>query len=695
MSLVLKLFFTSLLMLLLGASPKAWAFSLDSVIGTASSTMSPTTPKSALTGCDRLQSAGNIPYKSTRISRRFWIYIYQDAYPVHIASQSSLNCTYEHFMTYWIKIYSYMSTGYVAETASHTDDGSGIHGFLETIAAQQRQDRTLHEEMQANETQHKQRIAIEGAMAEKIVNTLPDPRDCLDHIARESTKPGGNAQIGSRVAKNRYETRLMAESTRRTDSEHLTQMYVEHEASGYCSPVDVANPATGEVRNAFNCTEKGPMPDGDVRIQSIFKPATDFTDPDKAAEPSLTFNLGKNPHDPAMGDQRKAAADVISTVAAKLQPGILHPNAEKTPQGRIYLARLKTYQARVSVSINALTEIAGMRTAGAGALSTEAAKALWKGDTTLQLGNETNEDVYKRLFGDNVQIPEVPSEAELMRFEVMRRYVDRNDQGWQAQLESLAAQSQGTTPGTPAPNGAPAPTGGSTDYLSSPVPGLPITSYYGMRIHPIKKVPKMHQGVDYGGASGTPIYAVGDGVAVVEDHGDKGYGKLVRVRHANNHSTVYAHLSSQNVTNGQTVTKGQVIGRLGNTGGSTGPPLHFEFRVAGMPVEPLSMLGNTPPPSANNGSGETGETAGDADPTISPEYNAQTEMSDYVNLEIVRSLSQTNYLLYHYHRQLEIQNSIRAAKLLQKLNPILRSDMDRASTRAYSVANTANRAATN
>jgi murein DD-endopeptidase MepM/ murein hydrolase activator NlpD len=95
--------------------------------------------------------------------------------------------------------------------------------------------------------------------------------------------------------------------------------------------------------------------------------------------------------------------------------------------------------------------------------------------------------------------------------------------------------------------------------------------------------------VDYAAPTGTPAQTVGDGV--VEFAGVQGgFGNMVIVRHGNNHTTVYAHLSRIQVRIGQTVQKGQVVGAVGSTGWSTGPHLHFEFRVNGVHVDPQKII---------------------------------------------------------------------------------------------------------
>jgi murein DD-endopeptidase MepM/ murein hydrolase activator NlpD len=129
----------------------------------------------------------------------------------------------------------------------------------------------------------------------------------------------------------------------------------------------------------------------------------------------------------------------------------------------------------------------------------------------------------------------------------------------------------------------------SRAYLASPVAFSRKTSGFSMRLHPIFQTMKAHLGVDYAAPTGTPALTVGDGV--VEFSGVQGgFGNVVIVRHGSNHSTVYAHLSRILVRKGQSVQKGQTIGAVGSTGWSTGPHLHFEFRVNGVHVDPDKVI---------------------------------------------------------------------------------------------------------
>ena len=122
-------------------------------------------------------------------------------------------------------------------------------------------------------------------------------------------------------------------------------------------------------------------------------------------------------------------------------------------------------------------------------------------------------------------------------------------------------------------------------FLASPMEFSRMTSGFAMRFHPIMQKWRAHLGVDYAAPKGTPVRTVGDGQ--IEFAGQQnGYGNVVQIVHGNGRSTLYAHLSRIDVKKGQRVEQGQRIGAVGSTGWSTGPHLHFEFRVNGRHEDP-------------------------------------------------------------------------------------------------------------
>ncbi|HBS58710.1 MAG TPA: peptidase M23, partial [Firmicutes bacterium] len=116
-----------------------------------------------------------------------------------------------------------------------------------------------------------------------------------------------------------------------------------------------------------------------------------------------------------------------------------------------------------------------------------------------------------------------------------------------------------------------------------------ITSPFGWRMHPVFGTQKFHTGIDIGADYGDAVAAADSGVVI---HADwlGGYGKAVIIDHGNGLQTLYAHNSELLVYEGQAVRKGQTISRVGSTGYSTGPHLHFEVRQNGTPTNPMAYL---------------------------------------------------------------------------------------------------------
>ena len=124
--------------------------------------------------------------------------------------------------------------------------------------------------------------------------------------------------------------------------------------------------------------------------------------------------------------------------------------------------------------------------------------------------------------------------------------------------------------------------------MKTPVDGARMSSGFGMRLHPVLGFSRMHQGVDFGAASGEPIMAAGSGtISFAGWHG--GHGRYVMIRHNKDLGTAYAHMSDIAVKPGQQVRQGQVIGHVGSSGLSTGPHLHYEVWLRGRPVNPVSL----------------------------------------------------------------------------------------------------------
>jgi len=121
---------------------------------------------------------------------------------------------------------------------------------------------------------------------------------------------------------------------------------------------------------------------------------------------------------------------------------------------------------------------------------------------------------------------------------------------------------------------------------------IALASGFGLRIHPVYKVKKMHTGIDFAATIGTPIYATADGTVDKVDVSFSGYGKMVEIDHGFGYRTRYAHMHGFTVRKGQHIKRGELIGYVGNTGLSTAPHLHYEVFINGIHVNPVYYFFN-------------------------------------------------------------------------------------------------------
>lgn len=125
--------------------------------------------------------------------------------------------------------------------------------------------------------------------------------------------------------------------------------------------------------------------------------------------------------------------------------------------------------------------------------------------------------------------------------------------------------------------------------LASPAPGSKITSRYGARMDPFLGKPAMHTGIDFRATTGDPVRATAGGKVITAEYAG-GYGNMVEIDHGNGVTTRFAHLSAIGVKAGQSVAKGEIVGKAGNTGRSTGPHIHYEIRVDGSAIDPMRYV---------------------------------------------------------------------------------------------------------
>lgn len=198
---------------------------------------------------------------------------------------------------------------------------------------------------------------------------------------------------------------------------------------------------------------------------------------------------------------------------------------------------------------------------------------------------EDQRDKYKKTISDtnlfikNIQREKALAEKASREAEEAQRAVGRTITNLMNRKKAMQAQQKKQ----------------STDYLKGsgtmldwPVRGQ-VTSKFGNRVHPMFKTKSNHSGIDIAAPSGTPVKAAASG-EVLYVGWMRGYGQVIILDHGRNITTVYAHLSSTRVSDGQVIKAGSVIGGVGKTGNATGYHLHFEVRVNGKIQNPLNYL---------------------------------------------------------------------------------------------------------
>ncbi len=179
-------------------------------------------------------------------------------------------------------------------------------------------------------------------------------------------------------------------------------------------------------------------------------------------------------------------------------------------------------------------------------------------------------------------IAEITSQESQLK--AMEAELNRAATALDSQIKDLERQMSAQINNVPSESGFLWPLAGNINVLSS---------LYGSRPDPFTGKPDNHTGIDIPASRGTPIYASKSGVVITSVYGTGSawsYGNYVVVSHSDGTSTLYAHMSSRAVSQGQTAKQGDVVGYVGTTGNSTGNHLHFEIRVNGSRVDPLNYF---------------------------------------------------------------------------------------------------------
>jgi len=240
-----------------------------------------------------------------------------------------------------------------------------------------------------------------------------------------------------------------------------------------------------------------------------------------------------------------------------------------------YVDTLRVQDARIAGEIKPAKKLANDQR-----LRTQRFRAVVAAETrTIKIESEQVRSVERTLFLQKHQLAAARQsrhESLIQVGESKRDYL-HEAAGLSAASAALAARIQGSSGSYSPPDSTPSAAG-----LIWPVNG-PVTSPFGMRWG------RMHEGIDIGVGYGTPIHAAASG-RVIYAGWMSGYGNLVAIDHGRGLSTAYGHQSRIAVSNGQTVSQGQVIGYVGCTGHCFGPHLHFEVRINGTPVDPMGYL---------------------------------------------------------------------------------------------------------
>ena len=200
-------------------------------------------------------------------------------------------------------------------------------------------------------------------------------------------------------------------------------------------------------------------------------------------------------------------------------------------------------------------------------------------EAALEIKRTESDDLLVELEAKSDEFEILLAESEVLQEELMQEIAakekDLKEAKYEEKLAKLAAQGQNPP---------------SDATWITPVSNYRLTSAFGMRLHPVLKYYRMHNGIDLAASQGTPIYATRAGKVTVASYQAGGAGNYVSINHLDGFSSIYMHMTHYVVSVGQSVKAGQLIGYVGSTGISTGPHLHFGISYAGTYVNPLAYI---------------------------------------------------------------------------------------------------------
>ena len=216
-------------------------------------------------------------------------------------------------------------------------------------------------------------------------------------------------------------------------------------------------------------------------------------------------------------------------------------------------------------------------------------KELDEAELLLEDRRAESDRLLRELIAKGDEFEALIDESEDLQSDLMKQIAQKEKdlkaaeyQEWLATyVPTTRPSGTDTTPSTQIP---------SSSGWVKPLKSYTITSAFGMRVHPISGVYKMHEGVDMSAPQGTPIYAAKSGKVTTTSFQAGGAGYYVSINHGNGFSSVYMHMTHYIVKPGDYVNAGQVIGYVGSTGGSTGPHLHFGIAYNGSYVNPMNYI---------------------------------------------------------------------------------------------------------